>query len=343
MIGSISRGHHPASILPLHRLHGRIGLQHARGKPCQQSLRQLLHTSFERGKNRAARWRSFHVRASRQHPSPQAAILRLHLGKPRQHRANTELRGLAAVDAGEQRVRQAIDHLRTVVALDQGGNTFVALRPARRKTPFPYHAKFCGRGKKRRQQRRRQFGGNHEHQPIGHGHEPALHQDVGSAIAVIGTDELIFQADPAAEVRGPGLFREKRIRTSLHQAAIHLLPCAARRRSAGLLRKLQTPAARLRGGALQARKPPPAQRCRRRQSRSVSYVLESCGWHFRPLVRPSEPRLYHLEPGCAEYSCTNFASAFTFSTGVSGRMPCPRLKICPGVRRRAAESLPHPP
>src|SRR4030081_3298257 len=27
------------------------------------------------------------------------------------------------------------------------------------------------------------------------------------------------------------------------------------------------------------------------------------------------------------YSCTNLASALTFSTGVSGKMPCPKLKI----------------
>jgi len=35
----------------------------------------------------------------------------------------------------------------------------------------------------------------------------------------------------------------------------------------------------------------------------------------------------------------NFASILTFSTGVSGRMPCPKLKMCPGRQRSAAECL----
>ena len=41
----------------------------------------------------------------------------------------------------------------------------------------------------------------------------------------------------------------------------------------------------------------------------------------------------------AEYSCTNRASALTFSTGVSGKMPWPRLNMCPGARQRGVEYL----
>ena len=61
-----------------------------------------------------------------------------HLGKPRQNGAHAELAGFAAIDAGEQRIGQAIDHLRAIVALDQGGHRLV--RPALAEdetTPLP--------------------------------------------------------------------------------------------------------------------------------------------------------------------------------------------------------------
>ena len=51
LIGSVSRRNNPASILPLDGLHGRVCLQRLRGKPGHQCLRELLHSSFERGEN----------------------------------------------------------------------------------------------------------------------------------------------------------------------------------------------------------------------------------------------------------------------------------------------------
>ena len=59
--------------------------------------------------------------------------------------------------------------------------------------------------------------------PSGRGRQLALYQNVSFAIAVVGTDELVFHAEPATEIRGPGLFGEKGIRAGLNQAAIHLL------------------------------------------------------------------------------------------------------------------------
>ena len=69
----------------------------------------------------------------------------------------------------------------------------------------------------------RKPGRNHEHQPIGHGRQLAFHQDVSLATAVVRTNELVFDTEPATEIRSPGLFREKGIGASLNQAAIHLV------------------------------------------------------------------------------------------------------------------------
>ena len=63
-------------------------------------------------------------------------------------------------------------------------------------------------------------GRYHEHQPVGHDHQPAVHHDVGLALRVVGADELIGDAEFLAECQRPGLFGEEGIGTGLDQAAV---------------------------------------------------------------------------------------------------------------------------
>ena len=65
--------------------------------------------------------------------------------------------------------------------------------------------------------------GHHEHQPVGHDHQPALYHDVGLALRVVGADELIGDAQLLAERSCPRLFGEKGIRTGLDQAAFDVI------------------------------------------------------------------------------------------------------------------------
>src|SRR6266566_3395460 len=83
----------------------------------------------------------------------------------------------------------------------------------------------------------------------------------------------------------------------------------------------------------------------RRKRASASYSQQEIGNlidGIRAAVRKQEHtcvlvRIAHFSTAAlAEYSCTYAASAFTFSTGVSGKMPWPKLKMCPG--RPAARS-----
>ena len=60
-----------------------------------------------------------HLLVSRQHGAAQAAVLFFHLDKARQHRTCAQLCGIAAVNAGQQRIGQAIDNLCPEMPLHQ--------------------------------------------------------------------------------------------------------------------------------------------------------------------------------------------------------------------------------
>ena len=150
-------------------------------------------------------------------------MLGFHLGEAREHGAHAELRRFAAIDAGEQRVSQAIDHLGAVVALDESGDRFVFGGFARRMKPFARHAQLGLHRKQRRHHRGRELGGDHEHQAVGHFDQLALHQNVSLAVGVVGADELIAQADLLAEFDGPGLFGEERVGAGFEDAAVDLV------------------------------------------------------------------------------------------------------------------------
>jgi len=89
--------------------------------------------------------------------------------------------------------------------------------------PFRSHADLCAQGKKRRQHSGHDLGGHHEHEPIGHLHQLAFGYDVGLALRVVRSDELVAQPDLAAEVGSPRLFGEKRIGSGFNQATVDAL------------------------------------------------------------------------------------------------------------------------
>ena len=64
------------------------------------------------------------------------------------------------------------------------------------------------------------MGGNHEHQAIGHGYEPALYDDVGPAIAVVRPNQLIAKSNLLTKVSRPGFLGEKRIGARFDQTII---------------------------------------------------------------------------------------------------------------------------
>src|ERR1700693_5621326 len=82
------------------------------------------------------------------------------------------------------------------------------------------HANIRTPGKKRRESCRQDFGWDHEHETVGHGDEAAADEDVGFAIDIIRTNELIGEAEGAAEIGGPGLLGDERIRASFDDVSV---------------------------------------------------------------------------------------------------------------------------
>ena len=162
--------------------------------------------------------------------------------------------------------------------------------------------------KKRRESRRQDLGGNHEHQPVGHLDEAAMGQDVGLAIGIIRSDQLIAQTERTAEIGSPRLFRNEGIGTGFDKAAVDKLgsknSAQARR---GFVQNIFEFCARLslffeREGC--------------RQSGDTS-TDNGDALHRAWLLAPG----FRLPDATGSYSCTNRARFFTLSTGVSGRMP----------------------
>ena len=85
---------------------------------------------------------------------------------------------------------------------------------------LPPHAQFRAPGKKRREGRGQNFCWDHEHEAVGDGNEAAAYEDVGFAIGVVGAEELIAQANGAAQIGGPGLFGDERVGPGLDNAAL---------------------------------------------------------------------------------------------------------------------------
>src|SRR5215469_12822302 len=114
----------------------------------------------------------------------------------------------------------------------------------------------------------------------------------------------------------PWFFGDKGIRAGFDDAAIDFFgaqhPAKARRRFVQRVFKFDA------GSALLFQ-------LKRSGEPGDSSADDGDAFHLRRLS-PSDLRF--VDPA-AECSCTNFARFLTFSTGVSGRMPWPRLKIWP--------------
>src|SRR5262249_43250132 len=81
-------------------------------------FREFLHPVFEGCENRRLRLiRGFLSR--RQHGFAEAAIIGLHFSETRKNRSDAQVSSFSAIDSGEQRVGEAVDHFLSVVAFYQ--------------------------------------------------------------------------------------------------------------------------------------------------------------------------------------------------------------------------------
>src|SRR5580704_4647873 len=85
---------------------------------------------------------------------------------------------------------------------------------------FAGHAELGAPGEKRRESGGQNFGWDHEHQAVGQRDELAADENVSFAVGVVRADELIAEADSAAEIGGPGLFGDEGVGSGLDDAAV---------------------------------------------------------------------------------------------------------------------------
>ncbi len=142
----------------------------------------------------------------------------LHFGESREHGTNTEVCRLAAIHARKKRIGQAIDHLAAVVTFNESRNGFVVFDRARRMKEFLRHPQLRFPREQWRHARRHDLGRNQEHETVGHLDETASGQNVSLAIGIVRADQLITQAERAAEIGGPRLFADKGIWACLYDA-----------------------------------------------------------------------------------------------------------------------------
>src|SRR5271167_4390635 len=115
-------------------LYGVVGDEGRGVQARDEGFDELLHAVFERSEERRGRsvCGGRHFLSCRQHGAAETAVSALPFGEAWKDGAYAEAGGFAAVDAGEQRIGEAVDHFCAVVTLYQGRNAFVGFGCTRR-------------------------------------------------------------------------------------------------------------------------------------------------------------------------------------------------------------------
>ena len=122
---------------------------------------------------------------------------------------------------------------------------------------------------------------------------------------------MIAQSELAAQVGGPGFFRNKRVGTRFNQASVNLFRAQDATQTRRSLVK----------NILEIGTGPP-KFLKSESSGEAGDASAEDGDAFHELRLPASGfRLPEEREPDAEYSCTKRARFFTFSTGVSGKMP----------------------
>jgi len=208
------------------------------------------------------------------------------------------------------------------VALHERSYAFVCVSGARRMKKFLRHAQLGKPGKKAGRILWAGFWSGHEHEAVGHGDEAAADEDVSDAIGVVGADELVAEADGAAEIGGPGFSLMKESGPASDDAALDVLGAknaaeARRRFIKNVFDGAGTAMIFEREGGGESRD---AAADDRDSIMSAGFGSTTSGFGFRASGHRIRGRIF-LDEVC---------EVLHIFYRVSGRMPWPRLKMWPG-------------
>ncbi len=231
---SASKSSLPARAATLHPcadfsipLTGRCRAHVGRIEPSRNRVYQLLHPAAQPRKNSGSAVLGFgrslcklpHLPVRRQHAARERAVLRLHLHQARQHGLRAQLRGVAAVDAAQQRIGETVHGFAAKMPLHQRGYGLIAIVGARRQQQLKRHPHLGGNTEEPRHRRRRQLGRHQEHEPIGQRHQAIAGNDIRFARGVVRRDQFAAQSQLAAKLGRRGFFRQEGIGPALQHRA----------------------------------------------------------------------------------------------------------------------------
>ena len=146
--GAVGDGHGEAAPRPGQGAHGRPLISSVYRKALHERLHQLAQPAPEGVEGRTATRARCRSRAGGPHPADEAAVPGLQVHEAREGGADGESLGIAGVDAGHERLAQALDRLLPEAPAHEGGDRLVARRPAAGQDEVQGHAQLAPPGEK---------------------------------------------------------------------------------------------------------------------------------------------------------------------------------------------------
>ncbi len=152
-----------------------------------------------------------------------AALAPLHLEEARHGGAEREIVGIGGVDAADQRLGDALERLAAQPPPHERAEALVGATPPRGSTRSQRHPELARPREERRREERPEARGREELEAVRQRVEPSAKRHEDAAEAVVGADQPVFHAEPAAERERPRLLGEERVGAALDEEAVAAL------------------------------------------------------------------------------------------------------------------------
>ena len=224
-VAALGAHHAPAVATALDRRDAVLEEDPARREPRGELRDELFHPVLEGDEEAPARVghpRLGRAAAGPPQPENDRALPLLELREARHRGREAQVVGIGGVDAGDERLGDALERLPAEPAPHERAEALV-VRPAAGEHEVERHPELPRPGEEGRAQERREPRRREELESLGQRVEPAGAPDVDVAEPIVGAGEAVLDAEPPAERQRPGLLREERVGPRLDEEAAHAL------------------------------------------------------------------------------------------------------------------------
>ena len=128
--------------------------------------------------------------------------------------------GSRRVDSRDQRLDQPVERLAAHPAADEPRHALLRAVVPAGDEQVHHHPQLAPPREDRRGQERAEPMRRHQHEALGHRHQPPLAHHERPPVARVGLDQPVAQPQPLAEVQSPRLVRDERVRPALQREAV---------------------------------------------------------------------------------------------------------------------------